>query len=172
MHFFIPTYQVYHTYVRAEIQPHLLVCFHSDMRSVVSLSRVVEYLCLAFPGPSTIDFDTQRPITRAFEREYRPNRRAEATGELKQPGAQRPRWEPVTILSWLGVLACVLGFCLHGFISSASIYQRLRHSFSTSNMALYVLFCTMVRELAQFSSCRERLPPDCRSVLPSLKLRG
>ena len=53
----------------------------------MSLSRVVEYLCLAFPGPSTIDYDTQRPITRAFEREYRPKRRAKTFGELKEPGA-------------------------------------------------------------------------------------
>ena len=37
-------------YVRAEIQPHLLV--HSDMgRSVVSLSRVLEYPCLASSWP-------------------------------------------------------------------------------------------------------------------------
>ena len=54
---------------------------HSDMgRSVVSLSCVVvEYPCLASPGPSG------------------------------------------TILSHLGVLACVLGFCLHGFVSIASM---------------------------------------------------
>ena len=48
-------------------------------RSVVSLSCVVEYLCLASPGPSR------------------------------------------TILSRLGVLACVLGFCLQGCVSIASI---------------------------------------------------
>ena len=64
-------------------------CFvdHSDMRrSMVSLSRVVEYLCLASPGPSRII--TQSPITRrAFEREHRPKRRAKAIGELKEPGA-------------------------------------------------------------------------------------
>ena len=54
---------------------------HSDVgRSVVSLSCVVvEYPCLASPGP------------------------------------------PKTILSRLGVLACVLGFCLQGFVSIASI---------------------------------------------------
>ena len=43
------------------------------------LSCVVEYPCLASPGPSR------------------------------------------TILSQLGVLACVLGFCLQGFVSIASI---------------------------------------------------
>ena len=55
--------------------------FHSDMgKNVVSLSCVVvEYPCLASPGPSR------------------------------------------TILSQLGVLACVLGFCLQGFVSIASI---------------------------------------------------
>ena len=52
---------------------------HSDMgRSVVSLScAVVEYPCLASPGPSR------------------------------------------TILSQLGVVACVLGFCLQGLFSIA-----------------------------------------------------
>ena len=53
----------------------------------MSISRVVEYLCLASPGPSRIDYDTQRPITRAFERDYRPKRRAKAIGELKEHGA-------------------------------------------------------------------------------------
>ena len=45
----------------------------------MSLSCVVEYPCLASPGPSR------------------------------------------TILSQLGVLGCVLGFCLQGFVSIASI---------------------------------------------------
>ena len=45
----------------------------------MSLSCVVEYPCLASPGPSR------------------------------------------TILSQLGVLTCVLGFCLQGFVSIASI---------------------------------------------------
>ena len=45
----------------------------------MSLSCVIEYPCLASPGPSR------------------------------------------TFLSQLVVLACVLGFCLHGFVSIASI---------------------------------------------------
>ena len=64
----------------AEIPSHLQLVVHSDMgRSVVSLSCVVEYPCLASPGPSR------------------------------------------TTLSQLGVLACVLGFCLQGYVSIASI---------------------------------------------------
>ena len=54
MFFFIRAYQVYTS--SAEIQPHLLVV-HSDMgRSVVSISRVVEYPCLASPGSSRTDY--------------------------------------------------------------------------------------------------------------------
>ena len=66
--------------VPAEIPSHSWFV-HSDMaRSVVSLSCVViEYPCLASPGPSR------------------------------------------TILSQLGVLECVLGFRLQGFVSIASI---------------------------------------------------
>ena len=45
-------------------------------------------------------------------------------------------------------------------------FQRLYLSFNSS-MALVVLFCTMVwvrdRVCTAFSSCRERLQPDCRS---------
>ena len=43
--------------------------------------------------------------------EFRPKRRSGRAGE------------PVTVLSPLGVLACVLGFCLHGLVSVASIVQ-------------------------------------------------
>ena len=53
--------------------------------SVVSLSRVVEYSCLATPGPP--ETTTQRAITRAVERQDRPKRRAKAIGERKEPGA-------------------------------------------------------------------------------------
>ena len=56
------------------------VVVHSDMgRSVVSLTCVVEYPCLASPGSSR------------------------------------------SILTQLGVLACVLSFCLQGFVSIGSI---------------------------------------------------
>ena len=73
------TYHVCH--VCAEISSHPSFVVHSDIgRRVVSLSCViVEYPCLASPGPSK------------------------------------------TILSHLGVLACVLGFCLQGYVSIASI---------------------------------------------------
>ena len=59
---------------------------------------------------------------------------------LASPGPSR------TILSQLGGLAFVLGFCLHGFVSIASsglFPASLCLSFY-SNMTL-VLFCTMVR---------------------------
>ena len=65
----------------------------------------------------------QRPITRPFEWEYWPKRRAKAIGELKEPEAAAALG--TTILSRLGVLACVLGFCLHGLVSFASIVQLL-----------------------------------------------
>ena len=77
----------------------------------MSLSRVVEYLCLASTGPSRIDRSTPN---RALEREYRPKRHAKAIGEL--------------ILPRLGVLACVLGFCSHGLISFASIAYQVASS--------------------------------------------
>ena len=83
-----------------------------------------------------------------------PNRRAKAIGELKEPGAQRPRRGTSnnfvavgTILSQLGVLACVFWafayMALFPFIL-LSFFQRLCLSFY-SNMTLVVLLCAMVR---------------------------
>ena len=87
--------------------------------------------------------------------------------------------EPVTIMSRLDVLACVLGFCLHGLFSFASISQlpaSLPQLLASTDRRLFsscVLWCEWNAELAQqFSSCRERLPPDYQRVLPSLKFRG
>ena len=60
---------------------------------------------------------------------------------LASPGPSR------TILSKLGVLACVLGFCLQGYVSVAStelLPASLPLSFYTK-MELVVLFCTTVR---------------------------
>ena len=51
------------------------------------------------------------------------------------------------ILSQLDVLVCVLGFCLQGFVSIASIELLpafLPELLVYRNMALVVLFCTMV----------------------------
>ena len=58
---------------------------------------------------------------------------------LASPGPFR------TVMSQLGVLACVLEFCLQGFVSIASI-ELLPASCVNfySNIAL-VLFCTIVR---------------------------
>ena len=93
----------------------------------MSLSCVVEYPCLASPGPSG------------------------------------------TILSQLGVLACVLGFCLQGFVSIASIellaasLPELLKQHGACRVVLYSGVGYEVELAQQFSSCRERLQPDCRS---------
>ena len=85
----------------------------------MSLSRVVEYLCLASPKAhpessvwAGIQVQTSRQSERRAERAW---------------GSGRTR-EPVTILSRLGVLACVLGFCLHGLISFASTGYQVASS--------------------------------------------
>ena len=96
---------------------------------------------------------------------------------LDSPGPSR------TILSQLGVPACVLGFCLLGFVSIAYtelLPTSLPVSFC-SNMAL-ALFCTKYYGASKRSSwhnifslavAKEGCSPTVGvSVLPLLKLRG
>ena len=88
----------------------------------MSLSRVVEYLCLASPGPSRIDLATPNHSSVCAGIQAQTSRQGDwRAGRAWGGGRTR---DQVTILSRLGVLACVLGFCLHDLISFASIaYQ-------------------------------------------------
>ena len=79
----------------------------------MSYSRVFKSSCLASPGPNP-EQTTQRPITRAYEEEYRPKRRAKAIGKLKSHGTAAALGEPVTILSRLGVVASL--YCCVGLL--------------------------------------------------------
>ena len=82
---------------------------------------------------------------------------------LASPGQYR------TNLSQLGVVACVLGFCLHGFGSIASIELPVSLCLSFYSDMTLVLFCTMVQVRGRVGTVLAKgcSPTVAVSVLPS-----
>ena len=94
----------------------------------MSLSRVVEYLCLAFPVPSRIDHSTPNHSSDGAGTQAQTSLQSDWRAE-KSWGSGQTREPVTTTLSRLLVdITCVLGFCLHGLISVASIVCQVASS--------------------------------------------
>ena len=140
-HWYVPVI----SYVRTCRNPAPPVKFvvHYDVgRSVVSLSRVAEYLCLVFPWPTQNKLRNAQSLER-LSGNTGPNVAPKRYWRAERAWVSGRTREPVTIFSRLGVLACVrlllerLDFlCVYCVASSGS-------TLVSSNMTL-VLLCTMV----------------------------